>query len=141
MTSIQFFFPARNISLRSRNELKQFIKKIFRKEQKRLGQLTYVFCSDEFLLGINQSHLQHDYYTDIISFDLSGKNGPVNGEIYISVDRVRDNAAQLNVPINQELHRVIFHGILHLCGYKDKQPKDKKRMTAAEDSCLRDYFG
>jgi rRNA maturation RNase YbeY len=141
MATIEFFFPAKNISLRSRNGLKQYLKKIFKQEGRSLGQLSYVFCSDEFLLEMNRNHLQHDYYTDIITFDLSDDSSPVIGEIYISIDRVRDNAAQLKTSINQELHRVIFHGALHLCGYKDKKVKDKQAMRAAEDICLKAYFG
>lgn len=138
--AIQFFFLEQNISLRERASLKRFITEIFKRERRRLKSLTYIFCSDEYLLQINQSHLKHNYYTDIITFDLSEVPGQTIGEIYISTDRVRDNAASLGVTIKEELHRVIFHGALHLCGYKDKAPAHAKQMRAAEDRCLAAYF-
>jgi probable rRNA maturation factor len=137
---VQFFFLEQNINLRNRNILKKFICKIFELEKHNLQNLTYVFCSDEYLLDINKSHLKHNYYTDIITFDLSETSEAITGEIYISIDRVRDNALILNVSIKEELHRVIFHGALHLCGYKDKTPKNAKRMRVAEDRCLEAYF-
>jgi rRNA maturation RNase YbeY len=137
---IQFFFNATNISLTNRTGLKHFIASIFKSEGKQLQNLNYVFCSDEYLLDINRSSLNHDYYTDIITFDLSSVKGVIEGEIYISVDRVRDNAQSLALTILEELHRVIFHGALHLCGYKDKSPKDIKAMRAAEDKYLAMYF-
>ena len=136
----QFFFLKTNLSLNKRNELKQFLKQLFRREGKRLISLTYIFCSDEYLLKINKTHLKHNFYTDIITFDLSQTATETIGEIYISTDRVRDNASQLDVTIKQELHRVIFHGALHLCGYKDKTAKHEKNMRVAEDKYLRLYF-
>ncbi len=137
----QFFFLQQNISLTKRTALKVFIIGIFKKEKKKLENLTYIFCSDDYLLKINKSHLKHNYYTDIITFDLSEPTGgAISGEIYISTDRVRDNAITLGVTIKEELHRVIFHGALHLCGYKDKTPKDAKHMRGAEDRCLKAYF-
>lgn len=120
--------------------MKKFISHIFKKERKKLESLSYIFCSDDYLLEINKSHLKHNYYTDIITFDLSETQERITGEIYISIDRVRDNAANLDVTINEELHRVIFHGVLHLCGYKDKKPADTKKMRAAENECLGAYF-
>jgi probable rRNA maturation factor len=138
--TIQFFFLQQNISLTQRKPLKRFIKDIFRKEKKKLKALTYIFCSDEYLLEINNSHLKHNYYTDIITFDLSERPESITGEIYISTDRVRDNAITLGVTIKEELHRVIFHGALHLCGYKDKTPGDAKKMRVAENRCLSAYF-
>lgn len=138
--AVQFFFEKQNIALKHRTALKHFIKGIFNREKKNLNDLTYVFCSDDYLLEINKTHLHHDYYTDIITFDLSDTPGGIKGEIYISTDRVRDNAVTHEVSINEELHRVIFHGALHLCGYKDKTPKHAREMTAAEDRCLKAYF-
>lgn len=138
--AIQFFFLQHNVSLTQRTSLKAFINKIFKQEKRKLGNLTYIFCSDGYLLEINKTHLKHNYYTDIITFDLSEDPGLITGEIYISTDRVRDNAASLGVSIKEELHRVIFHGALHLCGYKDKTPADAALMRAAEDKCLTAYF-
>jgi len=104
-----------------------------------MHSLTYIFCSDDYLLNINRQFLQHNYYTDIISFNLGQRNGPVEGEIYISLDRVKDNARQLHQTYQQELHRVIFHGALHLCGYKDKSVKDIALMRKMEDHYLQRY--
>lgn len=138
--TVQFFFLQHNISLTNRAALKEFIKDIFKAERKKLARLTYIFCSDEYLLEINKTHLKHNYYTDIITFDLSEQPGKIIGEVYISIDRVRDNAETLGTTIKEELHRVIFHGALHLCGYKDKTPQTQREMSIAEDRCLNAYF-
>lgn len=103
-------------------------------------KLTYVFCSDEALLQLNQQFLQHDTLTDIITFDLSETENELTGEIHISTERVADNAVKFGVPYERELHRVIFHGALHLCGFKDKSKKDAAAMRTAEDDCLAHYF-
>jgi probable rRNA maturation factor len=138
--AVQFFFVTNNVTLANRTGLKLFVQQIFKAEKKKLTKLNYIFCSDEYLLNINKTHLSHNYYTDIITFDLSESPTAITGEIYISTDRVRDNAATLGVSIKEELHRVIFHGALHLCGYKDKMPKDEKEMRAAENRLLDKYF-
>jgi rRNA maturation RNase YbeY len=127
------------VSLRERTRLKQFIVKLFRQEKKPLAELSYIFCSDQYLLDINRQFLQHDFYTDIITFPLSDPGQPISGEIYISVDRVRDNAREFGSSIRQELLRVIFHGALHLCGYKDKSLRDEKLMRKMEDKYLALY--
>jgi len=127
------------ISLEERTRLKQFLITLFKKEKKPLAELSYIFCSDQRLLEINRQFLQHDFYTDIITFPLSDPGQPISGEIYISVDRVRDNAREFGISIKRELHRVIFHGALHLCGYKDKSPKDEKLMRKMEDKYLTLY--
>jgi probable rRNA maturation factor len=137
---IRFFFTDADITLTDRAKLKQFITGIFKKEKRTALSLTYVFCSDEYLLDINKQFLQHDYYTDIITFDLSATKSVVEGEVYISVDRIRDNAKQHKATNKNELHRVMFHGVLHLCGYKDKTLKDEKAMRSAEEKYLRLYF-
>lgn len=104
-----------------------------------LESLNYIFVDDKRLLAINRDYLKHDYYTDIISFDLSA--GPSKtGEIYISIDRVKDNARQLGLSFKSELHRVVFHGALHLCGYKDKSARDSKLMRQKEEEYLALYF-
>ncbi len=137
---IQFFFLQDKHILKNRTALKTFLPTVFSKHKKQLSNLTYIFCSDDYLLAINKAHLQHDFYTDIITFDLSETPRQITGEIYISTDRVRDNAATLGVSIKKELHRVIFHGALHLCGYKDKNKKQQKEMRATEDRYLITYF-
>lgn len=137
---INFNFQ-KNIALTNRLKLKQFIIRLFKTEKVAAESISYVFCSDEFLLQINKDYLKHDYYTDIISFDLSlNKNSPVIGEVYISVDTIRDNAKRFETTIQLELHRVIFHGALHMCGYKDKTKKDQAIMTTKEDEYLSLYF-
>jgi len=139
--AVQFFFNASLIKLSERRRLKLFINQLFKEERMLFSSLSYVFCSDQYLLSINREFLQHDDYTDIITFCLSGASEPVEGEIYISTDRVKDNAISIGTSFNNELHRVIFHGALHLCGYKDKKPSDKRKMTDAEDKYLQLYFG
>jgi len=124
-----FLFP-------NKKRLKQFIELLFKKEKKGLYELTYVFCSDEYLLGINKDFLKHDFYTDIITFDLSENNKQTIGEIYISLDRIKDNAKTMNASIKEETLRVIFHGALHLCGYKDKSKADIIKMRMKEDYYL-----
>lgn len=137
---VHFHFLKGSNSFSSRTQLKSFIISLFKKERKRLGSIHYIFCSDDYLLEINRQHLQHDYYTDIITFGLSEPGQPINAEIYVSLDRVRDNAHHFQVALKEELHRVIFHGALHLCGYKDKKPKDQECMRKMEDKYLRLYF-
>ncbi len=109
------------------------------KDVRKVG-LNYIFCTDGYLLTMNRQFLKHDTLTDIITFDLSEKTGELNGEIYISVERVRENAEKFGVTYNEELHRVIFHGALHLCGFGDKKEADKIEMRRMEDKCLRTYF-
>ena len=101
-----------------------------------MKELTYVFCSDAYLLPMNQQYLDHDTYTDIITFDNSEVEGDIVGDIFISVERVRENAAKFNITETDELHRVIIHGALHLLGYTDKSVVTKKKMTQKEDECL-----
>ncbi|MFT4062051.1 MAG: rRNA maturation RNase YbeY [Edaphocola sp.] len=102
--------------------------------------VAYVFCTDAYLLEKNLQFLQHDTYTDIITFDLSTDKAILEAEIYISVERIRENAQKFSVGYQQELHRVIFHGMLHLCGFKDKKQEDKETMTGMENKCLAAYL-
>jgi probable rRNA maturation factor len=136
--SIRFHF-LQKITLENRGQLKAFLGILFRKEKKKLADLQYVFCSDDRLLEINRQFLQHDFYTDIITFPLSEPNQPICGEIYISVDRVRENARVFQGSLKTELHRVIFHGALHLCGYKDKTKTAEREMRQMEDKYLALY--
>ena len=138
--SISFNKADRSTTLANRLALKAFIEKAIKKEGLTIETLQYIFCSDQFLLGINKSYLQHDYYTDIISFDLSESKGKLIGEVYISIDRVKDNAKTHKNSLKEELLRVIFHGALHFCGYKDKKPADIKKMRAQEDRWLKSYL-
>ena len=135
------FHSLQPVVLKNRRSLKVFIKQVFEREGKSILSLDIIFCSDEYLLEINNKHLQHDYYTDIITFDLSDPNSTQTiGELYISIDRVKDNALSLQAKFSIELLRVVFHGALHLCGYKDKTPTDIKRMREKEDEYLNLYL-
>lgn len=134
---VAFAYADRQLSLKQKRNIQAFIMQLFKMEHRPLAHLQYVFCSDEYLLAINRSFLQHDDYTDIISFGLSAPKAPIEGEIYISVDRVKDNAATLNTPFKEEMLRVIFHGALHLCGYKDKKKSESIIMRKKEEQYLR----
>lgn len=104
-------------------------------ESKELGDVNVIFCSDDFLLEMNREHLKHDYFTDIITFDYS-EFPMVSGDLFVSVDRVADNANELGVAFLDELNRVCVHGVLHLCGYKDKSSEDERMMRQKEDEML-----
>ncbi len=127
--------------LKQKLKLSAFIDGLISKYKKGVtsAELTYIFCSDEFLLEMNQSYLDHDTFTDIITFDLSESKKAIEGEIYISVERVKENAKIFKTTYQNELHRVIFHGVLHLCGFKDKKEKDQQIMRENEDYCLEQY--
>ena len=134
-SKVYFFYEKRGFPLENRTGLKSFIEGVFKREKKGLATINYIFCSDKRLLEINKTYLKHDYLTDIITFDLS--EGPATtGEIYISIDRVRENARNNKVSFKNELHRVIFHGALHLCGYKDKKRGDVLQMRQKEEQLL-----
>ncbi len=129
------YADVKSIALKNKTGLKTFIFSVFKKEKKRVASINYIFCSDQYLLQINKDFLQHDYYTDIITFDLSDKNAIV-GEIYISVDRVKDNSSVQGTSFSNELLRVMFHGVLHLCGYRDKTKSEITVMRQKEDYYL-----
>jgi rRNA maturation RNase YbeY len=137
MPSVRFnYADVRPVGLKKKGFIKGFIAEIFVSEGKELHYMDYIFCSDNYLLDINRSFLNHDFFTDIISFDLSESNGII-GEIYISIDRVRENALLHSATFENELLRVIFHGALHLCGYQDKKKSEITIMREKEDYYLR----
>ena len=138
-TTISFNKADKSITLGNRVALKAFLEKQLKKEGIRIECLQYVFCSDKYLLSINQQFLNHDYYTDIITFGLHDKGAPVVAEVYISMDRVKDNAKTHGVTFTNEMLRVLFHGALHLCGYKDKSKADILMMRAKEEAYLKRY--
>jgi probable rRNA maturation factor len=140
MNSVYFFNNDRHPTLRDKRKLKVFIEGLFLAERKRLHSISFVFCSDEYLLEINRKFLNHDYYTDVIGFDLSESGKEIEAEVYISIDRVKDNAKKSGQTIDNELHRVVFHGALHFCGYTDKKIKDRKKMKRKENKCIKKYF-
>ncbi|MBC7890244.1 MAG: rRNA maturation RNase YbeY [Ferruginibacter sp.] len=137
---INFFFNDIFIKIANRKRLRVKIMEIFDSGETPLQSLTYVFCTDNYLLSINREFLNHDSFTDIVTFSLAEQSDPIIGEVYISVQRIKDNASIFGVSINEELHRLMFHGALHLCGYKDKTPSDKIKMTLAEEHWLKSYF-
>ena len=115
-----------------------WLENLILEEEKKLGEITYIFCDDAYLLKVNQDYLQHDYYTDIITFDyVKGKT--ISGDIFVSLQRISDNASTLSNSFEKELQRVIAHGILHLCGYKDKTEEEEKMMRSKEDYYLSKY--
>lgn len=138
--TIQFFFIDVAITLTDRKRLKLYLQDFFINHKRDLVSLVFIFCTDDYLLDINKQFLQHDYFTDIITFNLSDNVKIIEGEIYISVDRIKDNARINNVSIKSELHRVMFHGALHLCDFKDNTTSDKTRMTSLENANLQSYF-
>lgn len=117
-------------------DLKKIVKRIFLDYKVALNRIDYIFTSDAYLHNINLAHLDHDTYTDIITFPMQEEGQPVIGEIYISIDRVRDNARTFGVSFTNELARVVFHGALHLCGLKDKNKAQQETMRAAESKYL-----
>jgi rRNA maturation RNase YbeY len=139
--NIRFFFEGVKFTLRNRKELKQFLSFVFTSEGTRLDSINFIFSTDKALYNINEKFLGHDFFTDILTFSLAGKGDPVVADVYISVDRVRDNAMRQGEPFQRELHRVIFHGALHLCGYKDKSRSQTEEMRRKEDHYLAEYFG
>lgn len=137
---VRFHFLSEGFSLRNRGKLKQFVVELCRKEGQRVEAINYIFCDDQYLLEINKTYLNHDTYTDIVTFQLSPKDKPLMADIYISIERVKENAGQFKMSFRSELHRVIFHGALHLCGYKDKSKTQAAEMRKKEDLCLKKYF-
>jgi rRNA maturation RNase YbeY len=125
-----------SFTLKDKLLLKSFLPIIFKEEGYEFKSVSYIFCSDEYLLKLNQKYLKHDTYTDILTFTLSGTSLPIISEIYISIDRVRENARELNISFSDELHRVMIHGILHLCGYSDHTPRLKAEIHKKEDHYL-----
>lgn len=132
---ITFHFEGVGFRLKARRSVRSWIEKVVVQDHFKVGELSFVFCSDERLLAINKQFLQHNYYTDIITFDNS-EGDVLSGEMVISVDRVRDNARALGVRFEDELHRVMAHGTLHLCGLKDGTEREQAAMRSAENRWL-----
>lgn len=140
---VQFFEEDISYKLKNKAPVKKWVTDTVRAEGFILKELSCIFCSDIYLLQVNRQFLNHNYFTDIITFDNSAGDGLIVGDIFISIDRVRENAAKFNMPLLDELHRVIIHGVLHLVGYNDKTPADKEKMTLKEDYYLtrRSFIG
>ena len=118
-----------------RRDTSAWVKAVAASYGKKVGEIAYIFVDDEEILRVNREYLQHDYYTDIITFDYT-EGDTISGDLFISLDTVRTNAEQFDKPYDEELHRVIIHGILHLCGINDKGPGEREIMEAAEDKAL-----
>jgi probable rRNA maturation factor len=136
MAAIQFFSEKTRFKLKNPRKTASWIKSVIKAEDKALISLNYIFCSDEHLRGINVEYLNHKTYTDIITFNYNPSKAEIEGEIYISIDRVKENAEKFKVEFEIELHRVIIHGVLHLIGYNDKTKTQKSLMREKEDSYL-----
>jgi rRNA maturation RNase YbeY len=135
---IQFHCEDIKVPLKEKKAIREWIVGAITREGKKTGGIDYILCSDNFLLKINQEYLKHDDFTDVITFDYT-EGDRVSGDIFISYERIAENAAGLNITAEEELKRVMIHGVLHLCGYKDKNPADKKRMTEKENEHLAFY--
>jgi probable rRNA maturation factor len=136
MSSIHFFSQDIRFKLKNPRKVTFWIKRVVEKESSSIQEINYVFCSDLYLLNLNRGFLKHNTLTDIITFDNSEGRASLEGEIYISIDRVKENAEKYNVPFDEELSRVMIHGVLHLLGYKDKKPSEKALMRKKEEACL-----
>jgi rRNA maturation RNase YbeY len=134
--AIRFFTEDISFSLKNKGLVRKWIKQTIIDESHKLRELNFIFCSDQYLLSINQQFLNHDTYTDIITFDNSDKEGLIIGDIFISVDRVQENAESFKTKLEDELQRVMIHGTLHLLGYPDKGKEAKAIMTQKEDFYL-----
>jgi probable rRNA maturation factor len=137
--TITFFNNGIDPKIKGKQKLKNFLKELFQNEKVALDHLSYIFCKDAYLLSLNQNYLSHDTLTDILTFPLSDEHSPIRSEIYISIDRVRENAILLKVDFEQELLRVMIHGILHLCKYSDHRSVQKKIIREREDFYLEQY--
>ena len=136
---IRFFNEDVSFKLLQKQVTRLWLKQQAKREGYSVGELNFIFCSDEHILQVNKEYLQHDYYTDIITFDNSEKTGKLEGDIFISVERVADNASQVGTLPEQEMRRVLAHGLLHLCGYKDKTKEEATRMRLKEEEWLTDF--
>ena len=138
---IHFFSEDISFTLKEKNKVRNWIKNTIRSEGKKLRELNFIFCSDAYLLEINKQYLNHDTFTDIVTFDNSESPDLIIGDVFISIERIQENASKYKVAEKDELHRVIIHGTLHLIGYKDKTKSDKSLMTEKEDHhlAMRDF--
>ncbi len=136
MAAINFFNQDLSFKLPKPRKTTAWIQEVINREKKHLVHLNYIFCSDKYLLEINQQYLKHKTLTDIITFDTSEDKGVIEGDVFINVERVRANAIALKIGFDEEIHRVLIHGVLHLVGYSDKSKQDKSDMRKKEDAYL-----
>ena len=136
MKSIQFFTEQTKFTIRNKTLIREWLAQVVRKHKKNVGEINIIFCSDDYLLKLNEQYLGHDTFTDIITFNFV-EDKTISGDIFISVDRMKENAKLFHVEQSTEMHRLIIHGVLHLLGYKDDVPKNKKLMTEQEEIALK----
>jgi len=136
MINIHFFNEGIPFELKNKTKLRKWIESTINQNQSKLISLNYIFTSDNYLLEINKNYLNHDTLTDIITFDQSSKKNFIEADIYISIERIKENSETYNISFMDELHRVMIHGVLHLLGYKDKTGEDKKEMRKKENHYL-----
>lgn len=136
MAGIAFFSQGISFKLPNPNKTKRWIRRVIDLEKGELAHLNYIFCSDEYLFQMNRQYLNHNTLTDIITFDNSEGSGRIEGDVFISIERVNANSEELQTSFDEELHRVLIHGVLHLLGYSDKSVKDKSLMRKKEDAYL-----
>lgn len=141
MNTITFHELNIKSNLLKRRYLKKFLISLFHTESFRVDRIDIILCNDEYLLALNKSHLNHDYYTDTLSFLLSNQDDSIIGEVYISIPRIRENAKRYNCSYQEELIRVIIHGCLHLCGYKDHPKSQSSKMKATQEKYLHQWEG
>ncbi len=136
MNSIFYFNEDVTFTLRSKRKINSWLSSVATNHGANVESLNYIFCSDEYLLNINKQYLNHDYYTDIITFDNSSQDALITADIFVSIDRVKENAKSNKDSVSHELHRVMVHGLLHLLGFKDKSIDEQAIMREKEDACL-----
>ena len=132
---ISYFFEDTNFIFKGKTRNNKWLRLVAESEIRRIGEISIIFCSDNYILDVNQKYLQHDYFTDIITFDYT-EGDTISGDLFISLDTVRTNSEQFATAYDEELHRTIIHGILHLCGINDKGPGEREIMEAAENRAL-----
>jgi rRNA maturation RNase YbeY len=136
--SIKIYYDQIKYRIHKTRKIKRFLEKVITDENKTPGDLVFIITSDESLVEINMKFLKHDYYTDVITFDYSADR-KVNGEIYMSIDTISRNALSYKSGVRQELYRVMIHGVLHLCGYKDEKREDRKKMIRRQEEKLKEF--
>lgn len=136
MPAVEYFSQDVPFKIPSPRKTTAWIKEVIRREKSKLAHLNFIFCSDQYLLEVNRQYLTHDTYTDIITFDNADSQGAIEGDIFISIERVRENAGKRHIRFEDELNRVLVHGVLHLLGYSDKSSQQKSVMRKKEDAYL-----
>ncbi len=134
--NIHFFYEEVDFKISHEKQLTEWIESVVHSHNFTILEINYIFCSDNYLLEINKQHLNHDYFTDIITFDNSEESTQIESDVFISIDRIKENAANLSINMAAELHRVMIHGVLHLLGFGDKSKEEKRLMREKEDACL-----